>query len=126
MNKKIPRLQPREARKILTPIMTATTTKAVKATLTFDVRVQVSVQATEAKWKKLTKDYVDPNEPWAEQSDTAIRCFCEDELGIELKEELFHTRLAADIPAAPLCGLKASQAHIDEIDVWAELEEVEA
>ena len=106
--------------------MTATTTKAVKATLTFDVRVQVSVQATEAKWKKLTSDYVDPNEPWADQADTAIRCFCEDELGIELNEELFHTRLAADIPAAPLCGLKASKASIEGIDVEAELEEVEA
>ena len=105
--------------------MTATTTKAVKATLTFDVRVQVSVQATEAKWKKLTEDYVDPNEPWADQADAAIRCFCEDELGIELNEELFHTRLAADIPATPFCGLKASQAFIESIDIEAELEEVE-
>ena len=106
--------------------MSASTTKAIAAHLKLNVEVRLSVEATEAKWKKLTKDYVDPNEPWAEQADTAIRCFCEDELGIELKEELFHTRLAADIPAAPLCGLKASQAHIDEIDVWAELEEVEA
>jgi len=106
--------------------MTAKTTKAVKATLTFDVLVHVSVKATQAKWKKLTKDYVDPSEPWVDQADTAIRCFCEDELGIELKDELFHTRLAADIPAAPLFGLKASQAHIDDIDVDAELEEVEA
>ena len=106
--------------------MTAKTTKAVKATLTFDVRVHVSVQATQAKWKKLTKDYVDPSEPLVDQADTAIRCFCEDELGIELKDELFHTRLAADISAAPLCGLEASQAQIDDIDVDVELEEVEA
>ena len=106
--------------------MTATPTKAVKATLTFDVRVQVSVHAIEAIWKKLTEDYVDPNEPWADQADTAIRCFCEDELGIELKEELFHTPMAVDMPAALFHGLKASRASIESIDVEAELEEVEA
>ena len=44
--------------------MTATKQQVVKATFDFSIRVQVSVQATEAKWKKLTKDYRDPDEKW--------------------------------------------------------------
>ena len=60
--------------------MTATTTKAVKATLDFSIQVQVSVQATEAKWKKVTKEYRDPNESWADEAESVINSFVEYEL----------------------------------------------
>ena len=123
--KKIPRLQPRETRKFLNPIMTATTTKAVKATLSFSIQVQVSVQATEAKWKKLTKEYRDPNGSWADEADSVIDSFIDFDLGPVLKEEL-ETRLLADMPTDPVFGLKTTTPVVDDIDFeGVELEEVE-
>ena len=96
--------------------MTATTTKAVMATLDFSVQLQVSVQATEAKWKKLTKEYRDPNESWAAQADSVIDSFIDFDLGPVLKEEL-ETRLLADMPTDPVFGLKATKPVVDCIDL---------
>ena len=64
--------------------MTATPTKAVKATLSFDVRVQVSVQATEAKWKKLTKEYRDPDESWTDEAESVIDTFSQSQNSLML------------------------------------------
>ena len=105
--------------------MTATTTKAVKATLFFSVQVQVSVQATEAKWKKLTKEYRDPNESWADEADSVIDSFVEYELEPVLREEL-ETRLLADMPNDPVFGLKTTQPVTSADFDGIELEEVEA
>ena len=54
-------------RKIFIPIMTATKQQVVKATLNFSVQFNVLVQATEAKWKRLTKDGQEPDEKWEDQ-----------------------------------------------------------
>ena len=105
--------------------MTATKQQVVKATLSFDVRVQVSVQATEAKWKKLTKEYRDPDEKWEDDASNCIDGFIEYDLGPVLKEEL-ETRLLADMPTDPVFGLKTTTPVVDDIDVeGVELEEVE-
>ena len=104
--------------------MTATTTKAVRATLSFSIQVQVSVQATEAKWKKLTKEYRDPSESWADEADSVIDSFIDFDLGPVLKEEL-ETRLLADMPTDPVFGLKTTTPVVDDIDFESvELEEV--
>ena len=104
--------------------MTATTTKAVKATLSFSIQVQVSVQATEAKWKKLTKEYRDPDEKWEDDAEQCIEGFIDFDLGPVLKEEL-ETRLLADMPTDPVFGLKTTTPVVDDIDVeGVELEEV--
>ena len=105
--------------------MSATTTKAVKATLSFSIQVQVSVQATEAKWKKLTKEYRDPNESWADEADSAIDSFIDCELEHVLTDEL-ETRLLADMPADPVFELKATKPVVDADFEGVELEEVGA
>ena len=104
--------------------MTATTAKALRATLDFSIQVQVSVQATEAKWKKLTKEYRDPNESWADEAESCIEGFIDFDLGPVLKEEL-ETRLLADMPAGPIFGLKATKPVVDADFEGVELEEVE-
>ena len=105
--------------------MTATTTKAVKATLSFSVQVQVSVQATEAKWKKLTKEYRDPDEKWENDGETCIDTFIDCELEEVIREEL-QTRLLADMPNDPVFGLKTTQPVTSADFEGIELEEVEA
>ena len=104
--------------------MTATTTKAVEATLDFSIQVQVSVQATEAKWKKVTKEYRDPNESWADEAETVINTFVEYELEQVLREEL-QARLLADMPTDPIFGLKTTKPVVGCIDLdGVELEEL--
>ena len=105
--------------------MTATTTKAVKAALDFCIQLQVSVQATEAKWKKLTKEYRDPNESWADEAESVITTFIECEFEQVLRDEL-QALLLAQRPY-PVFGLKATKPVVDCIDLdGVELEEVEA
>ena len=104
--------------------MNATTTKAVKATLSFSFQVEVTVQATEAKWKKLTKEYRDPDESWADEAESVIDTFIDCELEHVLREEL-ETRLLADMPADPVFGLKATKPVVDaDFEGVAALEEV--
>ncbi len=105
--------------------MTATTTKTVKATLSFSIQVEVSVQATEAKWKKLTKEYRDPDEKWEDEAESCINTFIECELEGVLRAEL-QTRLLADTPNDPVFGLKTTKPAIDIDFEGVELEEVEA
>ena len=96
--------------------MTATTTKAVEATLDFSIQVQVSVQATEAKWKKVAKEYRDPNESWADEGEMCINTFIECELEQVLREEL-QARLLADMPTDPIFGLKTTKPVVGCIDL---------
>jgi|TARA_Y100000015_G_scaffold28451_1_gene27700 hypothetical protein len=105
--------------------MTATTTKAVEATLDFSIQVQVSVQATEAKWKKLTREYRLPSEKWDDEGEACINSFIEYDLGPVLKEEL-ETRLLADMPTDPIFGLKTTKPVVGCIDLdGVELEELD-
>ncbi len=106
--------------------MATKTPKLVQATLTFDVRVEVNVQATKSKWKSLVKDYLIEGDSWADQAEHAISEFCEDELALEIQEEFFQKPLAAVNTTALrlLDDLKTSHPFIDDIDVEVKLEEV--
>ena len=105
--------------------MTTKTPKLVKATLTFDVRVEVYVQATKSKWKSLVGDYLLKDESWADQAENAISQFCEDELALEIKEDFFHEPLAA-VKTTALSyhnDFETSHPFITDIDVEVNLEE---
>ena len=105
--------------------MTATTTKAVEATLDFSIQFQISVQATEAKWKKLTRGYRLPSEKWDDEVESVISSFIEYELEELLRGEL-ETLLLADMPTNKVFGLKTTKQVVDCIDLdCVELEEVE-
>ncbi|QNG26995.1 hypothetical protein [Synechococcus sp. HK01-R] len=99
-------------------------TKVITAHLNFNLEVQLSVQATEVKWKQLTKDYLDPEESWANQAQWIIGCFVEDELAEGIKQTL-STRAKVDLPNDPIFGLKATKPVVKCSDLEGfELEEV--
>ena len=92
--------------------MSASTTKAIAAHLKLNVEVRLSVEATEAKWKKLTKDYRDPNEKWEDEDEWVIKSFIEDELDGVFRAELIEGFLA-DLPTDSVFGLKTTQPVIE-------------
>ncbi|QBE68370.1 hypothetical protein SynWH8101_0780 [Synechococcus sp. WH 8101] len=100
------------------------TSKAIAARLTFTVEVKLSVLATEAKWKKLTKDYRDPNESWASEAQSVIGCFIEEELAPKLSGELTDS-VKVVLSDDTICGLDATEPAIFCCDLEdVELEEV--
>lgn len=98
--------------------MSASTTKAIAAHLKLNVEVRLSVEATEAKWKKLTKDYQDPNEKWEDED--VINSFIEYELQEVLRDQL-RERLLADLPTDPVFGLKTTKPVFE----WSEFDDYE-
>ena len=105
--------------------MTATKQQVVKATLNFSVQFNVSVQATEAKWKRLTKDHRDPAEKWEDEGAFAIESFCED-LAEPLLSKHFQERLIGDPvwDSIEVKGLTGSEVQVQCLDFdGVELEE---
>ena len=96
--------------------MTATTTKAIAAHLKFNVEVRLSVQATMAKWKKLTNDYRFPEESWPSEALDVIYRFVEQELAYEASDELTH-RVTVNLPEDTICGLKVTKPEIESVDL---------
>ena len=106
--------------------MPATKQQVVKATLNFSAQFNVSVQATEARWKRLTKDGQDPDEKWEDQGAWVIQCFCED-LAEPQFSELFQQRLIADRvwDSIEVKGLFGSEVQFECLDFeGVEIEEV--
>ena len=107
--------------------MTATKQQVVKATLNFSAQFNVSVQTTEAKWKRLTKDGQDPDEKWEDQAAWVIQCFCED-LAEPLLSEHLQNRLVGDPvwDSIEVKDLTGSEVQVEDLDFeGVELEEVE-
>ena len=100
--------------------MSTPTTQVIAAHLTFNVGVRISVEATEAKWKQLTKDYRDPEERWADYAPDVITTFISENLDYQISDELTD-RLTLDLPGHTICGLKASKPVIE----WSELDDCE-
>ena len=100
-------------------IMPASTTQVIAAHLTFNVEVRLSVEATEAKWKQLTKDYRDPEERWADYARDVITTFISENLDYQISDELTD-RLTLDLPGHTICGLQASKPVIEcsELDSY--------
>ena len=95
--------------------MTATTTKAIAAHLTFNVEVRLSVSATKAEWKKLTEDYLDPEESWARHALDVIYRFVDQQIGYQASDELTD-RVTVDFPEDAICGLTATEPEIECVD----------
>lgn len=93
-----------------------TSNKAIAAHLTFNFGVRLSFQATEAKWRELTKDYRAPYTKWEDKAESIIHDFIEGEMEGELIEE-FVTRLLADISMdfilTPIAMLKTTEPVIN-------------
>ena len=100
--------------------MTSTTTKAIAAHLRFNVGIRFSVEATKAKWKKLSKDYRDPYTKWEDEAESNIRSFIQDELDDVFRAEL-REDLLADLPTDLFFGLKSTKPVIE----WSELDDCE-
>ena len=108
--------------------MATKTPKLVKATLDFSATFRVPLQATESKWKQLTKESRDPDETWEEQAEWLIQFLCE-EIAEETLTDLFAKRISAD-PVWDAIQIKGLH-EADVIEVTCcdldglELEEVE-
>ena len=98
--------------------MTSTTTKAIAAHLRFNVGIRFSVEATKAKWKKLSKIYRAPYTKWEDED--VINRFIEYELQEVLTDQLIE-RLFADLPTDPVFGLKTTKPVFE----WSELDDYE-
>lgn len=92
--------------------MSTPTTQVIAAHLTFNVEVRLSVEATEAEWKKLTKGYQDPNERWADYARDVIDTFISEDLTYEIGHELTNS-VTVGLPKQTICGLKASNPIIE-------------
>ena len=103
--------------------------KLVKATLDFSANFKVSLQATEAKWKQLTKEYRDPDEKWEHEAECVIQLLCEG-IAEETLTDLFAKRISADpvFDAIQVKGLhEAGAIEVIYCDFdGAEIEEVQS
>ena len=97
--------------------MSASTTKAIAAHLKLNVEVRLSVEATEAKWKELTKDYRDPNKKWEDEDTLVIESFIQEEMDYVLREEL-QARFLPDLTTELFFGLKSTKPVLQ----WSQLD----
>ena len=95
-------------------------TQSIAATITMSARMSLTVQASNSKWKKILKDYLDPDEKWDDQREFVIESYVEDmakeEIGTVIEDVLSLIQFE-DIDTLEFGRLSGAEVGWEEVSV---------